>query len=142
MDEMTEREVKLEKFKLFLFQYLNDNLKETVVGERKVDLKAAEFHANQLVLRIIQEVYGETLEWVKVEYPANWLEHAKKRFAPAWFKAKWPVRLGYTVIEMRALYPKLSLPTEPHSLKAHVRQSEPGACVSMEFDSEQGEQDG
>ncbi len=41
------------------------------------------------------------------KYPANWKESVKLRFAPRWFKRRWPVK--YTHVIARTRYPTIPL---------------------------------
>lgn len=60
-------------------------------------------------------VAGERLPGKTIEYPADWWESVKERFAPKWARAKWPVKYKIHTIEFAVLYPnfKPKLPDEP-----------------------------
>lgn len=55
---------------------------------------------------------------VTIKYPATWLQHFKKQFAPAWFLRRWPVRLieqhigtiHYHQTTIKRLCPHLKVP--------------------------------
>jgi hypothetical protein len=71
---------------------------------------------------------GEEVVHCDVRFPENWMEAVKERWAPRWFRARWPVR--YTAHELdrsfyRAMCPHLDFPKHSGSeihmafLKAH-----------------------
>jgi len=53
-----------------------------------------------------------------VEYPANWIEALKERFAPKWFLRRWPVLRSR--VDMEVLYPRIALPREQHTVKVRT----------------------
>jgi len=142
VNEATVSRVDLEKFKLIVIEELDKQLIASIALKPEVELASSfRFWRDTVGLRIIQEVWGETLEYISVEYPTTWWEHVKQRFAPKWFKKIWPVRYGCAKLEARALYPKLSFPDEPHNLKGHIREYDnQGARLSSSKSPSQGQQ--
>jgi hypothetical protein len=68
------------------------------------------------LVRMIQDVAVQR-ECV-AEYPADWKEALKARFAPAWFLRRWPVRKSR--IDMTVLYPKIAFPTYERAVKIRL----------------------
>ena len=68
-----------------------------------------------LAVRLTAHLASERLRELSVKYPADWWEAVKERFAPEWFKKRYPVKYTHTVLEARAVYPLISLPKE-HNL--------------------------
>ena len=58
--------------------------------------------------RIHAYVWGESepVRRQEVQYPADWREAVKERWAPRWFLKRHPVRYSVVVLEAVALYPK------------------------------------
>ena len=96
--------VVLDKLKLVVQSYIAKDCLEFAVSPDVIidDLGDA------LMVGLRQAIWGEKLEVIR--YPANWLEAVKERFAPEWVKRRRPVL--YREIEVRALYPRISLPKE------------------------------
>lgn len=77
------------------------------------------YHASKVALHAIQKVLVQR-ECV-AEYPADWIEALKERFAPEWFLRRWPVRKSR--IDMDVLYPRIAIPRGQHTVK--IRQWTP-----------------
>lgn len=77
-----------------------------------VDIRHLE-HCTARVLLLIQQVAVQR-ECI-ARYPANWWEDVKARFAPAWFKRRYPVQ--ERVIDMEVLYPKVAIPRLQHVVR-------------------------
>lgn len=81
-------------------------------------------HDSELVLRDAQSLYCDMELWIEtklassapetrtVSHPLDWLEALKERWAPAWFKKRWPVAHKTHTIECRLVFPDLDLPKE------------------------------
>lgn len=69
-----------------------------------------------MMLRAIQDVLIQ--RQCMAEYPSNWKEALKERFAPAWALRRWPVRK--TRIDMEVLYPEVALPEKAHTIRMKV----------------------
>lgn len=74
-----------------------------VIEDRDIERMRVQ-HVIRMMVRVPYEPIGE------FKYPATWVEAVKARFAPEWLKRRWPVR--YVDLEVRAYYPKISLPLE------------------------------
>jgi hypothetical protein len=76
-------------------------------------------HYADIALHALQDVLVQ--RECMAEYPADWIEALKERFAPAWFLRRWPVRKAR--IDMQVLYPRIAFPRERHTVK--IRQWTP-----------------
>lgn len=118
--------VTLEKFKFVVLACVTEELASEFVNEPDVAFSLFETWAEDTItVRVKQEILGEHLERAEVRYPLNWKEAVKDRFAPEWFKARWPVREKVVKIDVRALYPKMSIPEDGviHVLKTERTES-------------------
>jgi len=104
--------VTLERMKLAAITQISQELVDEYFAiPPKVDISAHDdFMFDGVTMRIIQMVYGRTMEEVKAEYPADWWEAFKERWFPAWAKKRWSVRWVRVRLEAKELYPKLSAP--------------------------------
>lgn len=78
---------------------------------------------NKLFLNISCDIWGQDLpDKHVVTYPADWWQALKERFAPAWFRVKWPVRSINVTVSARELFPnfKPALPDEASVLHMNV----------------------
>lgn len=101
---------------LFVEQYYHRTLIDWHFAERprfEVDLVVE--HA-AIALHAIQKVLVQR-ECI-AEYPANWIEALKDRFAPGWFLRRWPVRRSR--IDMDVLYPRIAIPDRQHTVKIRM----------------------
>jgi hypothetical protein len=80
------------------------------------ELRLLQDEVDHLVVKITSEIAGERLS--RVEWPEDWWQAVKQRFAPSWFLRLWPVK--HVVFEARALYPRLKLPPNPNMLATNV----------------------
>ena len=98
----------LERFKLGAFQYIDRKLAESFGGDRRIDISLhGHFSYDDIVLRVIQEVYGEHLGTLEVKWPATWWQHFKQDVFPAWLLRRFPVRYAVERHDARLLYPQV-----------------------------------
>ncbi len=102
--------VTLERMKLAAFAIVDRELMEHFAIGPQVDISAMDYLCDSLTLRIVQMVYGRTMEKVEVEYPADWWQAFRERWFPAWVLRRWPVKKTVVRLEAKELYPKLSVP--------------------------------
>lgn len=82
------------------------------------DMNQVEFEAHldyqlkNIALSLEMKLAGEKLKEVKAQYPADWKEAVKERFAPKWFKERRPVKYKEIILTAHAVYPLISLPEE------------------------------
>ena len=110
-----EQREQLEKFKLVLLQYINEELAVDIAGSRDASWHThIGWMSSEIALRIRQDILGETLGTLEIQRPASWLEMLKLE-APLWVRRVWPVQYVTDTYEARALYPTLKLPDKPHN---------------------------
>lgn len=79
---------------------------------------------NELIYKLHYEVYGKVHSSQHViRYPANWWEAVKERFAPAWFRDRYPVTFIQITATAEELYPDIpSLPDGSPVIKFAVHR--------------------
>lgn len=104
--------VALQKFKFLLLQELDKG----VLKDCKVDISdMVRFVANTFAIRVTKEVWGSEIDLRKsFSAPADWWEHFKLRWFPAWLLNKYPVKLMIETFTFREIYPDFNpkLPNE------------------------------
>ena len=104
-------EVRLGRMKIVALQYITKELAEQFAIAPKVEMSMlGSFMLDEIVLRVVQEVYGHQVESKSVRYPADWWEAFKNHWFPEWMLKRWPVRWNTEKLEAWEVYPKLSLP--------------------------------
>ena len=119
MEDYQYETVTLERMKLTALQYISRELVDHFAFPPKVDISAHDWMFDGVAIRIIQQVYGRTLEEVKAEYPADWWQAFKERWFPAWAKKRWPVEWVRVRLEAKELYPKLYMPDHKPQLQLY-----------------------
>lgn len=61
----------------------------------------------QLIHSLHASVYGRTLEAKVIEYPRNWIEALKERFAPEWLLRRCPVDYVRIKVTAKNIFPHL-----------------------------------
>ena len=56
-------------------------------------------------------------------YPTDWVQAVKARFAPEWFKRRYPVQ--EIAIDMHVLYPRVAIPRMGHVIKLSTYEASP-----------------
>jgi hypothetical protein len=63
----------------------------------------------QLIVELRAHIYGKRHpDKHVIRYPENWWEAVKERFAPAWFRDRYPVRFVTITATLEEVYPELS----------------------------------
>ena len=83
-----------------------------------------DWEADQLCVKVVQQVLAEHLENQKVEVPIDWWEHFKLRWFPVWLLKRFPVKFKIIMIEAMALYPKIGMPSEEYLIKYMKEEGE------------------
>lgn len=65
----------------------------------------ARLATKSLLAQISGYIWSERIAQKTVSYPANWWEAVKARFAPLWFRKRWPVEYTVIVLDARVAYP-------------------------------------
>ena len=112
MGDMIDMEtVTLERMRIAATMQISKDLVEHFAMPPKVDIASGvDLISNAITLRVVQMVYGRTMEEVRAEYPVDWWQAFKERWFPAWAKKRWPVEWVRVRLEAKELYPKLSVP--------------------------------
>jgi hypothetical protein len=110
-DPMVYNEVHLEQMKLVLASYITAELAEQFAIEPTVEINSMlKWHGDEIVLRVVQKIYGREMERIEVRYPADWWQALKERWFPPWAKRWWPVQETVIDLVARELYPRVALP--------------------------------
>jgi hypothetical protein len=65
-----------------------------------------EFVSERLTYQLTGYILSRPVKDLKFEYPRDWWEAVKERFAPAWVLKRWPVQRTTHVVKVRDLYPE------------------------------------
>ncbi len=63
-----------------------------------------------LILTIRQEIFGQRVQSITEQWPDDWWQAVKERFAPRWFRRYWPVKYHVLSVDVKALYPEICPP--------------------------------
>lgn len=101
----------------------NDTTKFAQAFHRSIQLRLTEFgtaiavaprimeHADHaarvLVASLKAKLVVEEQQPLKLDVPADWWQHVKQRWFPAWALARWPVRTAVIALPVRTIYPAL-----------------------------------
>lgn len=84
------------------------------------------------IMRLRAFMLGETLRSKTWRWPADWWQHFKERWFPAWARQRWPVVYQWRRVDIDAVYPELSkrvsLPREQHYLR--IAEHPPEEAIS------------
>ena len=117
--------VTLERIKLVVLQYITEELAEQFAIPPKADISTMSgWMGNEIVIRIVQEVYGFRAEARVVRYPADWWQAFKNHWFPTWALERWPIVYHTERLEAWEVYPKLSAPE--HESKIVIRKVDEG----------------
>lgn len=78
-------------------------------------------HLMENIIAAIQRVAVQ--EEFLAEYPSDWWQAVKQRFAPKWFTKLYPVRTDRLTLEV--VYPKIALPREKHVARIQIAKIKP-----------------
>lgn len=71
---------------------------------------------DEQLIRFFYSVFGETLEEIEVQYPADWWQALRERWFPKWWLRRWPVQYTVRTMKAEAVYPKVSAPNVAHRI--------------------------
>ena len=76
--------------------------------------------ANAIVIELQREIAGfKGSQVVCVQFPADWWQAVKERWAPGWFRKRWPVEYIKRRWEAIALLPEVEIPL-PHRRNSKI----------------------
>lgn len=81
---------------------------------------------DQLVLTMRAAIYGKNHPERHVfRYPETWWEAVKERFAPAWFRDRYPVRFLEVAVSLEETYPDFepAVPDKTPVVRLHILKS-------------------
>ncbi|KKN24102.1 hypothetical protein LCGC14_0898220 [marine sediment metagenome] len=91
-----------------------------ILHGRLFDLPTAhwDLQLEELVVDVEMRVLGKTVEEVHCEWPTDWWQAVKQRFAPRWFLRRYPVGMTCEVLQAFALYPTIEpgIPGHQHTI--------------------------
>ena len=100
----------LEAFTLAAQTRISASLIEDFGEEPKVSIhEHVDFMSDSLCLMLKQKIWGKQVKEVNIRYPRDWWEAVKERFAPKWFKKRWPVEYSLTTVDVVEFYPSFSV---------------------------------
>jgi len=102
---------RLKRLKLVVITQLSGEF----ISPPRVDFAWLEkFAHDEITMRVVQEVCGETLGTLNFKVPDGWFQMLKSKHAPHWFLKRWPVKYKTWTWEACALFPWVTLPEEKH----------------------------
>lgn len=112
MKESILEKVILERFKYSIQHYVPE---EYMMDSSHFQIASyVDKVTRNMVITVSAHVFGQRLDEVVMQSPANWKEAIKERFAPKWFLKMWPVKYREFRLEPRVLYPQIKMPDEKH----------------------------
>lgn len=109
----------LEKITFMVQTYITQELAKDFAIAPQIHVFIDQWFDN-IVLQIRQSVLSQKLDEISVRYPADWWQAVKERFAPRWFRRRWPIEWNKTTIDVRAIYPKMAMPDKMHFPLARI----------------------
>jgi len=70
-----------------------------------------------LVYELRAHLASEKLSRIDVKYPKDWWQAFKEHWFPKWLLKRYPVQYHEEHYDVRAFYPKVSLPQEQHYVR-------------------------
>lgn len=115
--ESTQREATFRKFDLEKLKFASDriineieandllNYREEPIGEVTTRFLECSVTA-QLYIQLKSHIWGNKLVDLEFQYPKDWWQAIKDRFAPRWFRYRWPVKWHVVQVYAAQLYPE------------------------------------
>ena len=109
----------------------NEYAAQISIDEREIALcenrgqleEIRDYARRQLVMTMRADIFGKDHpKRHVVRYPETWWEAVKERFAPAWFRDRYPVRFVEISASLKELYPEVEpcLPDRNPVMRFHV----------------------
>ena len=94
-------EVQLKKFKIMVLNTISEDLIDA-----EVDFSShLNFMTNDIGVRVKGYIWSENVDTVNIQYPADWWQAVKERFAPKFILNRWPVKYIKHYIDVNVIYP-------------------------------------
>jgi hypothetical protein len=90
---------------------------EAEFSDQMIDAKVEvcrDWFSNRVRAQVRGFLWGKTIESHHVQYPEDWWQAVKERWAPAWCKQRWPVRYKTIDLDLKAVWPTLRLLVPKH----------------------------
>lgn len=119
--EMTQE--KLNQFESIILERFQVAARRALVDTELVgmdDIELVTWYDNilrELVVYIRAYLTSEKLAEIHVKYPQDWWQAFKEYWFPKWLLRKFPVQYHEEHYDVRAFYPKISLPREKHYVR-------------------------
>lgn len=81
-----------------------------MVGVRPDQVKVAEWERAAGGVALVLNTYMLKRHIVNPQWPRDWWQHLKQRFAPQWFLRRWPVRYRTFLLDTEVWFPDGPLP--------------------------------
>ena len=107
-DKVETREITLKRVAYGCQQYLDN---ESCLFDASFDLERSVMGG--MIASIRGYVWAEHIDDYQRRWPADWWQHFKERWFPAWALKRWPVRYDGFDIERIAVYPEFKA-VKPH----------------------------
>jgi len=72
---------------------------------------------DRIVLELRAYLASEKLSCIDIKHPKDWWQAFKERWFPKWLLRRYPVQYHEEHYDVRAFYPKVSLPEERHFVR-------------------------
>jgi len=103
---------------------------DTLIDAREADMVTASIQdvithqIESLIVTLNRSVWKEEKPEKVFTYPDGWTEAVKERWAPGWFKKRYPVKVKSVTVTCDVIYPGLiaSLPDEQSVVKMRIRE--------------------
>jgi hypothetical protein len=93
--------VQLEKLKLAVMAVIPEELIDPQV---EFSLHTS-FITESIAMRVKGHIWAEHVDAIDIQYPADWWQAVKERFAPKFVLNRWPVKYTKHRIDVKAAYP-------------------------------------
>ena len=107
-------ERRLKRFEVGLVRAISNELATEFAEKADIDFEyLSEWMKDTILMRVRQPIWGAgPFLGEPIKHPADWKEAVKQRFAPRWFKRRWPIKFTVHRFEARVLYPWVSFPKD------------------------------
>lgn len=109
--------VTLDVDQLYAQQEVAEELSSRMKCSRSVDIMR-----RTIVHRFVCHIASESLHKEVFRWPKDWREAFKERWFPRWLKKWFPVKWVEHEFEVKAFYPKVSIPSKQHTIKFRINE--------------------
>lgn len=122
------REMDLKRFQLMFMTKISTDMAKDFAILPKVEWSMYDdWIENMMTLRVRQEILGQgPFACPTIEFPKDWVEAVKERFAPTWLLRHWPVKYTKNYFDVRIIYPMMKYPDDDVRVTAVVKEVKDG----------------